>query len=149
MHELAVCQALLDQVAQVARDNDAPVVTGIVIRLGPLSGIEAGLLRRAFSVARSGTVAETGVLSIEPEPVTIACRHCGIECRTTPNRLVCPSCARPCPHLVSGDSLTLVSIEVARDPVTQDPVSRDPVSGDPIEHGLNEQHPAWMGAHHV
>lgn len=139
MHELAVCHALLDQVTRLARENDASVVTGIVVRLGPLSGIEAGLLRRAFSVARLGTVAATAGLSIEMEPVTIACRHCGIECRTQPNRLVCPSCSRPCPHLVSGDSMTLVSLDVERDPVERDPVERDP----------NEHDPVQMGAHHV
>jgi len=127
MHELAVCQALLDQVAQVARDHRASKVTGVRILAGPLSGVEPALLQRAFTIARLGTIAASAELSISREPVIVACRHCDIESRTAANRLVCPSCNRPCASLVSGDALTLVSVEVERDPVERDPVERDPV----------------------
>ena len=41
MHELAVCQALIEQVERVARDNAARRILSITVSVGPLSGIEA------------------------------------------------------------------------------------------------------------
>ncbi len=69
MHELSVCQGLLDQVARIAADYDATDVTNIVVRIGPLSGVVPGLLQQAFPLARAGTVAEHAVLTIEELPV--------------------------------------------------------------------------------
>ncbi|MDH3831910.1 MAG: hydrogenase maturation nickel metallochaperone HypA, partial [Gammaproteobacteria bacterium] len=40
MHELSVCQALIDQVARVAREQRAVRVSIIHVSVGPLSGIE-------------------------------------------------------------------------------------------------------------
>ena len=51
MHELSICQALLDQVENVARDHGARRVSRVALRIGALSGIEPELLEHAF-VAR-------------------------------------------------------------------------------------------------
>lgn len=117
MHELAVCQALLEQVTEVAKENSASKVTGITVLLGPLSGVEAPLLQRAFMIARLGTVAATAELMIDSEPVTIRCRSCRLESRTTVNRLRCPFCEKPYPELITGDALTLSGVAVERDPI--------------------------------
>ena len=49
MHELSICQALIGQVEKVARENHAQRVVSIVIAVGPLSGVEPGLLERAHT----------------------------------------------------------------------------------------------------
>lgn len=114
MHELAVCNALLDQVTEVARANNVTRVTGVTVLVGPLSGIEAHLLKQAFTVARTASIAPTAELTIKTDPVTIRCRNCDEEHQTTPNKLRCPTCRRPCPELVSGDALKLAGIAVDR-----------------------------------
>ena len=70
MHELSVCQALLAQVEQVARENAAHSVEKVVLRIGPLSGVEPRLLQDAFPIARAGTVAAGAELVIEELPLT-------------------------------------------------------------------------------
>ena len=40
MHELAVCQALIEQVQRVARANAARRIISITVSVGPLSGVE-------------------------------------------------------------------------------------------------------------
>ena len=65
MHELAVCQSLLEEVKRVARENGAASVTRIVLKVGPLSGVEADLLRNAYPLAAAGTIAEDAELEIE------------------------------------------------------------------------------------
>ncbi len=79
MHELAVCQALIDQVARVARDNGAGRVLSITISVGPLAGVEPKLLEHAYPLAAAGTVAEDAQLVIETVGVQVRCRKCQAE----------------------------------------------------------------------
>ena len=84
MHELSVCQALIGQVEKVARENDARRVVAIVIAVGPLSGVEAGLLEHAYPIAAVGTLAEHATLTVEAVPVRVRCRSCGAETGALP-----------------------------------------------------------------
>lgn len=118
MHELSVCQALLDQVREIALSNHAHAVKTITIRVGPLSGIEPPLLHRAFTIARLNTVAHDARLVMESDPVVVHCRHCDTNHPAPANHLRCPDCHQPCPELVSGDALTLASIDIERPEAT-------------------------------
>ena len=62
MHELAICQALIEQVEAVAREQDAVQVVQVRIGIGPLSGVEPQLLEQAFQLARAGSIATTASL---------------------------------------------------------------------------------------
>jgi hydrogenase nickel incorporation protein HypA/HybF len=59
MHELAVCQGLMNQVEQIAQRENAERVTRILLRVGPLSGVEPQLLIDAFSIASAGPITRT------------------------------------------------------------------------------------------
>jgi len=114
MHELSVCQALLAQVAQVARDNAARSVEKVVLRIGLLAGVEPRLLQDAFPIARAGTVAAAAELVIETLPLTVRCQSCGAETAAVPNRLLCGACGDWHTQLVSGDELLLASVELRK-----------------------------------
>ena len=113
MHELAVCQALLTQVQRVAAEHGAGAVRRIVLKLGPLSGVEPQLLRRAFDVARLGGIAAEAELSIEPIGVRVRCLECGAETDATANRLLCAQCGAWHTQLLSGEELVLQRVELA------------------------------------
>jgi hydrogenase nickel incorporation protein HypA/HybF len=112
MHELSICLALLDQVQVIAREHRATRVERIVLRIGPLSGIESSLLT-AYPLAAAGTIAADAALEIEPAPVRIQCPECGAETETTPNRLACGQCGSIGTKLLSGDELLLAHLELA------------------------------------
>jgi hydrogenase nickel incorporation protein HypA/HybF len=112
MHELAICQSLLAQVAEIALNNGAKAVERIVIEVGPLSGIEPTLLVRAFEFARSGSCAAHAELAIETTQVTVGCMVCGAESRTVPNRLLCGDCGGYRTRIVAGDELRLRRVEL-------------------------------------
>lgn len=114
MHELSVCQALLVQVEQVARQNAAHSVEKVVLRIGPLAGVEPRLLQDAFPIARAGTVAAAAELVIEELPLTVRCRNCGAETTATPSRLICGACGDWHTQLISGDELLLASVELTK-----------------------------------
>lgn len=111
MHELAVCQALLMEVERVARKSAAGTVTRVIVRVGPLAGIEPQLLSRAFSLARAGGAARDAELCIEPAPVRVQCLACDAQSEAVPQRLVCAHCGGWRTRLVSGDEMILQRLE--------------------------------------
>jgi hydrogenase nickel incorporation protein HypA/HybF len=112
MHELSLCQALLDQVEQIAREHGATSVERILLKVGPLAGVEPTLLQHAYPLAAVGTIAEHAQLVIEPAQVRVHCSACGAETDATPNRLLCGACGAFQTRLVSGDELLLANLEL-------------------------------------
>lgn len=107
MHELAVCQALVEAVTSIAADERARTVTDIHVSIGPLSGVESELLQNAFPLAAAGTVAGAAVLHLSIQAVKILCERCGTETEVAANRLVCDHCNNWRTRLISGDELLL------------------------------------------
>ena len=112
MHELSICQDLIDQVARIALQHSAHSVDKIVVRVGPLSGVEIPLLHNAFTLARAGTVAEKAALVTDLQPIRVACKKCGAESDAQINRLLCAKCGAYHTHLISGDEMILASVEL-------------------------------------
>jgi hydrogenase nickel incorporation protein HypA/HybF len=112
MHELSICLSLLDQVERIARDHGADRVERILLRIGPLSGVEAPLLANAYPLAAAGTIAEHATLDIEPAVIRVKCTACGAETEAEPNRLICGACGDWHTRLVSGDEMLLANLEL-------------------------------------
>jgi hydrogenase nickel incorporation protein HypA/HybF len=112
VHELSVCQALIDEVAKIARSYDARAVGRITVEVGPLSGVEPGLLARAFEIARMGTCAAEAELSIAVPEIMVRCSECGASSRAQPNRLLCASCGGYRTSVLEGDELRLRRVEL-------------------------------------
>ncbi len=117
MHELSLCNALIEQVEVIAREHHAARVDSIVLRIGPLSGIEAPLLQHAYPLAATGTVAEGAKLVIESLPIRVKCSQCGAESEVAPNRLLCAACGDFRTKLLSGDEMLLASVELVQEEV--------------------------------
>ncbi|HAJ91978.1 MAG TPA: hydrogenase maturation nickel metallochaperone HypA [Gammaproteobacteria bacterium] len=114
MHELAVCQALMEQVENLAREEQAAQVMAIHLGIGPLSGVEPQLLEQAFSIARAGSIAADAELIIKSMPIQVSCKQCGQQSEALPNRLLCGHCGDWRTSLVSGDELQLQHVELVR-----------------------------------
>jgi len=115
MHELSICQGLISQVERIALEHDARAVDKIVVRIGPLSGVEIPLLHQAYVLARAGTLAENAELVIEPQLIRVTCETCGAETTAKINRLLCGVCSDYRTRLVSGDEMILASVELDLD----------------------------------
>jgi hydrogenase nickel incorporation protein HypA/HybF len=114
VHELAICQALLAEVTQIARAQHSAKVLRVLVRLGPLSGVEARLLAQAYPLAHAGTIAENSELVIEEAPVHVRCRECGADSAVQANRLLCKVCGSWKTEVTSGDEMLLVRVELER-----------------------------------
>lgn len=113
MHELSVCQALVTQLETVSAANGGGAVELVRLRIGPLSGVEASLLRQAFPLAAAGTIAAGAELVIEAAAVVVQCNECGARTDAAPNRMLCGACNGYRVRLVSGNEMLLESVELA------------------------------------
>ncbi len=111
MHELSVCRSMLAQVLAIAASNDMQTVGRIMLRVGPLAGVEPDLLCAAFPIVAAGTPCEGATIEIESMAVQVLCRRCGSTSVVRPNRLLCASCGDWQVTFLSGDEMLLTSIE--------------------------------------
>lgn len=111
MHELAICQALIDRINSLAQPYEGARLERVVLLVGPLSGTEPQLLRNAFPLAAAGSAAAGATLDIELSPVEIRCRRCEITTTVTGTNLRCPGCGNWQTQLVAGDELVLQRLE--------------------------------------
>lgn len=115
MHELSICQEIIIQVNDIAFQNQASVIESITLQVGPLSGVEAPLLKQAFPFAAAQTIAKNAELIIEELPVIVECKQCGTHSTVIPNKLICSQCGDYHTQLISGDEMLLASVELSRE----------------------------------
>ncbi|MDD5037535.1 MAG: hydrogenase maturation nickel metallochaperone HypA [Methylococcaceae bacterium] len=122
MHELSLCQDLIDQVTELARRHGARSVARVKVQIGTLAGVEPVLLESAFTIARAGTVAEAAEMVTEVTSPRVLCLTCGRESETRASRLCCASCDSSDTRLIRGDELILAQVEL----VVEDDESQNP-----------------------
>jgi len=111
MHELAICQALLRQIMEVAENRASERVGRIKLRIGPLAGVEPGLLRSAFPLVAAATPCEHAIIEIEDIPIRVRCQICGSTSQARSNRMLCTECGTWRVTLISGDEMLLAAVE--------------------------------------
>ena len=111
MHEMSICENLLQQVDLHGQKRQQMHAAYIHISIGPLSGVESSLLERAFSVCKMGTTAHHAKLIVSVSHVEVYCCDCRMTSVVKPNKLICPQCANWKTQLVKGDELSLDKIE--------------------------------------
>lgn len=112
MHELSICLSILDQVRSIAAEHNADRIQRIELRIGPLSGVEADLLRSAWPMASAGTIAVDADLMIDEADIVVRCEACNAETPAIANRLVCGECGDFRTTVISGDEMILQRVEL-------------------------------------
>jgi len=113
VHELSLCQDLLEQVTAIAQTHKADTVVRIIVWIGPLSGVEPLLLKSAFDLIRAGGVADQAELVLQNQAVKVVCSDCGMASEATANNLLCRHCGSGHTRLIGGDELILARVELA------------------------------------
>jgi hydrogenase nickel incorporation protein HypA/HybF len=108
MHELAVTQSIVDQVAQ---RMDGQRVTCVHLEIGRLSGVVADSVKFCFELVTVGTTLEGSCLQIGEPEGRAHCRQCDLDFAVEDLLLLCP-CGSADVMLVSGDQLLIRSVEV-------------------------------------
>jgi hydrogenase nickel incorporation protein HypA/HybF len=110
MHEYSIVQSLLKRVQESLGAYQVRGVRGLRLRVGELSGVDAGLLRTAYELCVPGTLCAGAELRIEEVPARWQCPRCEREVAVG-ERLACPDCGVGV-RLVQGDEILLETIDV-------------------------------------
>jgi hydrogenase nickel incorporation protein HypA/HybF len=112
MHELSLCQAIVDTVNAHASDHDVRRVT---VRVGYLRQAVPDSLTFSWQMLTQGTALDGCELAIEHVPAVVACRVCGTATELDVPLVMCPECGSDDVELVSGEEFLIASIDVAVD----------------------------------
>jgi len=105
MHEYSIVQALYDSVIAQTAARGAVAVHSLHVRIGELSGVDAGLLDTAWRTFRVHTICEEAAMEIDVVPARWACPGCGAGVARG-GLLRCPSCGAAA-RLAEGDEILL------------------------------------------
>ena len=109
MHELSLCQSMIQQVTEAAQGTR---VRKVFLNIGKWSGADRGSIEFCFPLVAEGTIASGADLVIEEIPVRLACRSCGERMEIEQPVLQCAQCGSSETEIVSGREFFLTSIEV-------------------------------------
>jgi len=112
MHELSIVASLFETLEEKARQHHARKVTKVTIKLGRLAGVVPEFLKSAFDAYKEGTIAAGAELVIEPTPVRVKCRKCGVETAKDDFIFACPACEATDLELDASLELLLDRIEL-------------------------------------
>lgn len=110
MHELGMCEAVMDTVEKRAAGRP---VRRVRLRIGVLHRVVPESLDQAFSMVATGTVADGAVVDLVNVPIQVTCRDCGHVDETNEAETACRTCGGVSIDLQGGDDLTLESLELA------------------------------------
>nr|WP_321526124.1 hydrogenase maturation nickel metallochaperone HypA [uncultured Cohaesibacter sp.] len=106
MHELSLCQSIIQLTERVANSYDASKVIGVTVELGTAVAIEEDTFRFCFDAVASDTIADGSRLVIDWVNLKLQCRTC--ETVYFPSSPVIPE---PCPRCGSFDTRCLAGRE--------------------------------------
>lgn len=116
MHELGMCEAVMDTVERRAAGRE---VQRVRLRIGVLHRVVPESLDQAFELVAAGTVADGAEVDLVTVPMHLTCHACGHEEDAEDMRASCPACGDVDIALDGGDELTLESLQLATQPADE------------------------------
>ena len=112
MHEMSLCESVLQIIEEQARVQGFHKVLRVRLEIGVLAGVELEAMHFGFEVVRRGTIAADAELEIIPVPGQAWCLDC---CQSVPmgQRFdPCPRCGSYRLQPSGGDELRIKDLEV-------------------------------------
>jgi hydrogenase nickel incorporation protein HypA/HybF len=109
MHELSIATSVLEAVVESAKGAR---VTGVGLRVGEVSGVDADSLRFCLEVLVSGTDLEPLPFAIEYCPRTNRCPHCERVFAVAEGKFACPGCGAEDTRPAGGAELEIAYLEI-------------------------------------
>jgi hydrogenase nickel incorporation protein HypA/HybF len=112
MHEMALCQGMLEIIENQRRREAFDRVKRVIVEVGALGHVDPHALRFAFDVSAKGTVAETAMLDIIEVPGQAWCMDCSERIAVKQRGEGCPGCGGYTLIMEQGEELKLKELEV-------------------------------------
>lgn len=112
MHEISLCQGIVDIVRNAQIKHGFSYARRIRIEIGALSCVDPEALRFGFIPASAGTPAEGAELLIEEPPGTAWCIDCATSVTLSKRGDPCPFCGNFKLMIQGGDEMRVKDMEV-------------------------------------
>jgi hydrogenase nickel incorporation protein HypA/HybF len=112
MHEMSLCESVLQIVESTARRNGASRVRSVRLEIGRLSHVEPDALRFAFDVVTRKSLAEGARLDIIDVPGAAWCMQCAAPITIERRGDGCPTCGSYQLQVTGGEDMRVKDIEI-------------------------------------
>lgn len=112
MHEMSLCEGILQVLEDQARAKDYRRVKTVWLEIGALAGVEPGAMHFSFDVVCRGTLADGCRLEIIELPATAWCLACARTVEVAERFAACPECGGYQLQLTGGDEMRIRELEV-------------------------------------
>ena len=112
MHEMSLCERVLQIMEEQARTQGFSRVRRIRLEIGTLSGVELEAMRFGFDVVTRETLADGAVLEIIELPGRAWCLSCCSPVTVDRRYDPCPECGGYQLQVTGGDELRIKDLEV-------------------------------------
>jgi hydrogenase nickel incorporation protein HypA/HybF len=112
MHEMALCEGVLQIVETTARRHAAVRVKAVRLEIGQLSHVEPEALRFAFDVVTRHSLAQGARLEIDDVPGAAWCMQCAAPVAIARRGDGCPACGSYQLQVTGGDKMRVKDIEI-------------------------------------
>ena len=113
MHEISLVTALVEQVEDLAKQQDFTAVKLIKLAVGDISGVNSEALLFCFPEVVKGSVLTSAELKIDSIPAIIYCSSCNSESVPTDRwALICEHCGATAVRVKSGKEFKIIELVV-------------------------------------
>lgn len=112
MHEISICENIVDILKEQARAQAFDTVKRVSLEIGPFSGVEIEALKFGFDVVTRDSLAEGAALDIVETEARAKCLECGAEAVIAQRYDPCPQCGSHLLQVTSGEELRIRQVEV-------------------------------------
>jgi hydrogenase nickel incorporation protein HypA/HybF len=113
MHEMALCEGVIDIIEAEARRQSFSRVTTVWLEIGALSQVEPDAMRFCFDVVAAHSIAARARLEIVRSPGAAWCMTC-VKAVTVERRYdACPFCGGYQLQITGGEEMRVKELEVA------------------------------------
>lgn len=112
MHEMALCEGVLQILEDNAGKQGYRRVKAVWLEIGGLAGVEVESMRFGFAVVTKGTLAEGARLEITEPPGEAWCMQCSGTVPVKQRFDACPACGSYQLQVTGGDEMKIKELEV-------------------------------------
>lgn len=112
MHELSLCQGILDAIEAEARKQNFRQVRSVQLEIGALAGVDGDALRFGWEAVSAGSLADGSALEIVQVPGSAWCFACQDTVNVDRYYDPCPRCQGHQIRVNGGEQLKIKQLEV-------------------------------------
>lgn len=110
MHEMSIAVSLMDQIEDIAKQNNLLNINEIQIESGILRQVIPDVMQVAFEAVKEGTICEKAILKIIEIPALAVCKQCKNEFEPSIDDFICKKCNIANVDIIKGNEIILKAV---------------------------------------